>query len=199
MLLHKAMLAGTNYEYKHSQNSYLPKQIPEFYKKNISPIIKYIQKNIYGLEKDKVNWFKWGLVNLVSLGTLFLDKNVGYPGTKDIRLASGTMNKVLEAIKSKIAYTISYFTYQGIIAWSYTKKEESLNPLRHLKIFLDKTKEAFSKKYLSTLAVAIADSATDIFNSSKPNKLIPSPIIAGSLRILLMTLAVKMRNKSNED
>ena len=49
---------------------------------------------------------------------LFLDKEVGYPGTRDIRKAHGLVSKVTEAIKSKLAYVGSYFLYQGIIAWS---------------------------------------------------------------------------------
>jgi hypothetical protein len=47
---------------------------------------------------------------------LFLDKEVGYPGTRDIRKAHGLVSKVTEAIKSKLAQMGSYFLYQATIA-----------------------------------------------------------------------------------
>lgn len=191
MLFHKAMLAGTNYEFSHEANSYVPESLPRFYQKNISPAVNFIKEKVYGIYEHEIKWQRWLSTSALTVAALFLDKEVGYPGTKDIRKAEGLSNKVLEAVKSKLAYMASYFLYQGIIAWSYSEKLNTNDPLEHLKILGEKINLAFKRKYLSTLAVAAADSLTDIVNSSKANKLIPSPLIAGSLRILLMNAAIK--------
>lgn len=66
----------------------------------------------------------------------------------------------------------------------------------YIKGLADKIGLAFQRKYLSTLAVAAADSVTDIVNSSQANKLIPSPLIAGALRIALMNAAIKNKLKN---
>jgi len=78
--------------------------------------------------------------------------------------------------------------------YSYSEKLNTNNPLAHLKVLADKIGLAFQRKYLSTLAVAAADSVTNIVNSSQANKLIPSPLIAGALRIALMNAAVKAQS-----
>ena len=78
--------------------------------------------------------------------------------------------------------------------YSYSEKLNTNNPVAHLKVLADKIGLAFQRKYLSTLAVAAADSVTDIVNSSKASKLIPSPLIAGALRIVLMNAAVKAQS-----
>ena len=191
MLFHKAMLAGTNYEFSHEANSYVPESLPRFYQKNISPAVNFIKEKVYGIYEHEIKWQRWFSTSALTVASLFLDKEVGYPGTKDIRKAHGLFNKVSEALKSKLAYMASYFLYQGIIAWSYSGKLDTANPMEHLKVLAEKISLAFKRKYLSTLAVAAADSLTDIVNSSQANKLIPSPLIAGSLRILLMNAAIK--------
>ncbi len=78
--------------------------------------------------------------------------------------------------------------------YSYSEKLNTNNPLAHLKVLADKISLAFQRKYLSTLAVAAADSLAEIVNSSQANKLIPSPLIAGALRIALMNAAVKAQS-----
>jgi hypothetical protein len=194
MLFHKSMLAGTNYEFSHDKNSYVPESLPRFYKNKISPLVNFIKEKVYGIYEHEIKWGRWLTTSGITIGSLFLDKEVGYPGTRDIRKAHGLVSKVTEAIKSKLAYMGSYFLYQGIIAWSYSEKLNTNNPLAHLKVLADKIGLAFQRKYLSTLAVAAADSVTDIVNSSQANKLIPSPLIAGALRIALMNAAIKVQS-----
>jgi hypothetical protein len=191
MLFHKSMLAGTNYEFSHDKNSYVPESLPRFYKNKISPLVNFIKEKVYGIYEHEIKWGRWLTTSGITIGSLFLDKEVGYPGTRDIRKAHGLVSKLTEAIKSKLAYMGSYFLYQGIIAWSYSEKLNTNNPLAHLKVLADKIGLAFQRKYLSTLAVAAADSLAEIVNSSQANKLIPSPLIAGALRIALMNAAVK--------
>ena len=194
MLFHKSMLAGTNYEFSHDKNSYVPESLPRFYQNKISPLVNFIKEKVYGIYEHEIKWNRWLTTSAVTIGSLFLDKEVGYPGTRDIRNAQGLRKKVTEALKSKLAYMGSYFLYQGIIAWSYSEKLNTNNPAMHLKVLGEKISLAFQKKYLSTLAVAAADSVTDIVNSSQATKLIPSPLIAGGLRIALMSAAVKIQS-----
>jgi hypothetical protein len=194
MLFHKSMLAGTNYEFSHDKNSYVPESLPRFYQNKISPLVNFIKEKVYGIYEHEIKWNRWLATSAITVGSLFLDKEVGYPGTRDIRKAHGLVSKVTEAIKSKLAYMGSYFLYQGIIAWSYSEKLNTNNPVAHLKVLADKIGLAFQRKYLSTLAVAAADSVTDIVNSSKASKLIPSPLIAGALRIALMNAAIKAQS-----
>jgi hypothetical protein len=188
------MLAGTNYEFSHDKNSYVPESLPHFYRNKISPLVNFIKEKVYGIYEHEIKWGRWLTTSGITIGSLFLDKEVGYPGTRDIRKAHGLVSKVTEAIKSKLAYMGSYFLYQGIIAWSYSEKLNTNNPVAHLKVLADKIGLAFQRKYLSTLAVAAADSVTDIVNSSKASKLIPSPLIAGALRIALMNAAIKAQS-----
>jgi len=196
MLFHKSMLAGTNYEFSHDKNSYVPESLPRFYKNKISPLVNFIKEKVYGIYEHEIKWNRWLATSAITAGSLFLDKEVGYPGTRDIRKAHGLARKVTEAIKSKLAYMGSYFLYQGIIAWSYSEKLNTTNPVAHLKVLGEKISLAFQRKHLSTLAVAAADSVTDIVNSSKVSKLIPSPLIAGALRIVLMNAAIKNKLKN---
>jgi hypothetical protein len=194
MLFHKSMLAGTNYEFSHDKNSYVPESLPSFYQSKISPLVNFIKEKVYGIYEHEIKWNRWLGTSAITVASLFLDKEVGYPGTRDIRKAHGLARKVTEAIKSKFAYMGSYFLYQGIIAWSYSEKLNTTDPIVHLKVLGEKIRLAFKRKHLSTLAVAMADSLAEMLNSSQAKKLIPSPLIAGVLRIVLMSTAVKAQS-----
>lgn len=194
MLFHKSMLAGTNYEFSHDKNSYVPESLPSFYQNKISPLVNFIKEKVYGIYEHEIKWNRWLGTSAITVASLFLDKEVGYPGTRDIRKAHGLARKVTEAIKSKFAYMGSYFLYQGIIAWSYSEKLNTTDPIVHLKVLGEKIRLAFKRKHLSTLAVAMADSLAEMLNSSQAKKLIPSPLIAGVLRIVLMSTAVKAQS-----
>jgi len=198
MLFHKSMLAGTNYEFSHDKNSYVPESLPSFYQNKISPLVNFIKEKVYGIYEHEIKWNRWLGTSAITVASLFLDKEVGYPGTRDIRKAHGLARKVTEAIKSKFAYMGSYFLYQGIIAWSYSEKLNTTDPIVHLKVLGEKIRLAFKRKHLSTLAVAMADSLAEMLNSSQAKKLIPSPLIAGVLRIVLMSTAVKAQSAKQQ-
>ena len=113
MLFHKSMLAGTNYEFSHDKNSYVPESLPSFYQSKISPLVNFIKEKVYGIYEHEIKWNRWLGTSAITVASLFLDKEVGYPGTRDIRKAHGLARKVTEAIKSKFAYMGSYFLYQA--------------------------------------------------------------------------------------
>jgi len=195
LLFHRAMLAGRNYEYHHSKNSYVPEFLPKLYKNFLLPAVTFVKETIYGITENKINPFKYLATTAAVIGSSFFDKNVAYPGTREIREAKTLGGKLLKAVKNKLIYVASYFLYQGLVATMYGEQHDPKNPLGILEKLGKGIEKAVRLKTAPTIAIAAADSLTDIVNGEGAQTKIPSPLIAAVLRFIFAAGVTKLAPK----
>ena len=192
MIFHKALTADVNHEISKEENSYVPDALPSFYQEKIRPAIKSFQEKVLGLKEDSINYFKLIGVYGAMLASTFLDKDIAFPGTQDIRNASGLGAKLIEAVKNKLIYIGTYFTYQATTLVMYGKRNPS-GVQSKLGNFVVQFKNAIKTKSIPPLSIAIADPLAELITSLSNNGVIPAPFLAACLRVAFMFTGGKIK------